>query len=400
MKVLHVIPWVGPVRGGPPQAVLEIVPAQNKLGIQAEIVTTNDNGPGLLDVPLATLTQFQGAPTRFFPRWSPKFRPLRDFVISRPLGQWLRQHMQDYDLVHVHAMFTYPSTMAMCIARRQGIPYINRPLGLLCQWSLRQSPLRKRIFLATMERANLNGSRGLECTAEQEVEEAQPLGLTAPFQVLPFGLHMPAPIPNARRLLREKFHLPAERPVVLFLSRLHPKKGLDLLLDALELMPDLDFTLIAAGSGEQTYEASLRARIQEGPLAGRVILPGFAQGADKDLLFQGADVFALTSHSESFAIAALEALAAGIPAVLTPGVPLASLVKKHQLGAMVEMDAKQIAEALRALLTQGPDAQRSERSRLIVEENFTWEIIAQRSVELYEAVLQKRPLPSWNLESV
>ena len=185
MKILHVIPWVSLRRGGPSQEILQLVPAQNQLGVQAEILTTNDDGPGLLEVPLGELTRYRGAPVRFFPRWSPPLGALREFVHSAPLAQWLAAHAHEYDLLHVHGMFNYVSTVGMRIARRLGRPYLNRPHGMLCEWSLRRSALRKKVYLALTERANLNGAMGFTCTAEQEVEEAAPVRLHPPFTVLP-----------------------------------------------------------------------------------------------------------------------------------------------------------------------------------------------------------------------
>lgn len=400
MKVLHVIPWVGLKRGGPSQEILQLVPAQNQLGIQSEIITTNDDGPGLLDVPLGDVTEYRGAPVRFFPRWSPKPSALREFVYCAPLAGWLSAHAHEYDLLHVHGIFNYVSTVGMRIARQQGRPYLNRPHGMLCEWSLRRSALRKKIYLALAERANLNGSLGLTCTAEQEIEEARLVHLRPPSIVLPCGLHLPPLVPNACDRLREKYSLPKDRPIILFLSRLHPKKGLDLLLDALETMTDVDFTFIAAGSGEPDYEKTLRTRVQMGPLAGRVLMPGFAEGADKDLLLQGADIFALTSHSESFAIAVLEAMAVGLPAVISCTIPLASIVIKHGLGVVTNLEPSQIAAALRAQLKKPRDEARATHSRDLVQRNFTWDIIARRSLEVYEAALQKKPLPSWELAAV
>jgi glycosyltransferase involved in cell wall biosynthesis len=254
--------------------------------------------------------------------------------------------------------------------------------------------------MAATERANLNDSRGLTCTAEQEIEEARPLHLRPPSIVLPCGIQFPPLIPDARERLREKYALPKDRRILLFLSRLHPKKGVDLLLDAVEKMDDLDFTLIAAGSGEPGYERSLRARIQTGPLAGRVLMPGFAEGADKDLLLQGSDVFALTSHSESFAIAVLEAMSVGLPSVISSTIPLEAIIKKYELGAVTNLEPSQIATALRAQLQRPPDKARRDFSRDLVRRNFTWDIIARRSLEVYEAALQHKPIPSWELAAV
>jgi glycosyltransferase involved in cell wall biosynthesis len=298
-------------------------------------------------------------------------------------------------LVHVHALFSYASTAAMFICRWKGKPYLNSPHGLLCTWSLQQSASRKRAYLAVIERANLNGSRGLEFATEQEREEAAPLALRAPSFVLPFGLHLPALIPDARRLLRQKYGLPEDSFVILFLSRLHPKKGLDLLLDALETMSDVDFTFIVAGSGEPDYESALRSRIQQSPLSDRVLMTGFASGADKDLLLQGADVFALTSHSESLGIVVLEALAAGVPVVLTPAVPLSPMVREHGLGAVTEMDADKIAATLRNFLQTPRTESDATRAREFVQANFTWDVIARYSSQVYASLLGGQPTISW-----
>src|SRR5689334_21397795 len=107
MRVIHVIPSVAAVRGGPSQAVLEIVRSLNQIGSHSDIATTNDNGPGSLDVPLGVRTDFGEAPVWFFPRFSPCLAPVREFAYSRALTAWLGQNMARYDLVHVHAFFSY-----------------------------------------------------------------------------------------------------------------------------------------------------------------------------------------------------------------------------------------------------------------------------------------------------
>ena len=383
--------------------MLEIVRTLNRIGCEAEIVATNDNGPGLLDVPLGVRSEFQGTPVWFFPRFSPKFGPLREFAYSRELTRWLDQNMERYDLVHVHAFFSYACTAAMAMARRKKIPYLVRPLGLLCTWSLQQSALRKKIYLAVVERRNLNGSAGLEYTAEQEMSEAAPLRLTAPGFVLPFGLELPLPIPDARAQLRKLIYVSADEPVFLFLSRLHPKKGLHLLLAALEKLAQRRFSVVVAGSGPAEYEAQVKAQAMAGSLRGRVHFVGFAQGALKQMLLEGADVFALTSHSESFAIAAMEALAAGTPVLISPGVPLAEIVRKFDTGWVADLDFDAIASAAaRALDAMGNAAKveaRAGRCRALAA-NFDWPCIAARMISVYQSILERRHLPSFELSQI
>jgi glycosyltransferase involved in cell wall biosynthesis len=398
--VLHVIPSVAPVRGGPSQAVLEAVQALNGLGVDAEIVTTNDDGAGTLDVPLLERTEYGNAPVHFFPRWSPPLRPLRDFAYSASLAAWLRRHVPDYDLLHVHALFSFAPSMAMSVARRSNVPYIVRPLGLLGRWSLRQSAWRKRAYLAAIDRANLNGSRGLEFTSREELMEAADLGLRAPGFVLPFGINLPAPMADAPQRVRRRLGLPADEPLILFLSRLHPKKGVEPLISALESIAHRRFSFVVAGSGEREYEAQIRERVRRGALATRTLFPGFVQGEVKQELLQGADVFALTSHSESFGIAVVEALAAGTPVVITDGVPLAQLVRQSATGWVPEFAPQPIARALEAALDGLSDVaavhDRSRRCRAVAEQ-FAWSTLAARLRDDYACVLEGRAPASFLL---
>ena len=161
------IPSVAPVRGGPSQAVLELVRALNDRGIAAEIATTNDNGPGVLEVPLGTRSEFSGAPVWFFRRFSPKVNAVREFAFSATLTKWLWCNIRNYDLVHVHAFFSYASTVAMMIARRRQVPYLVRPLwAALRLVASSKAPWKKKFILTLMEWVESKSSAGLEYTAD------------------------------------------------------------------------------------------------------------------------------------------------------------------------------------------------------------------------------------------
>ena len=388
MKILHIIPSVAPVRGGPSVAVIAMVKSLRHIGIDAEVVATNDNGNTLLEVPLNNLHEYQSVPVRFFARFSPNLHSMREFAFSTSLTAWLWQHLQDYDLIHVHAIFSYPSTIAMAIARIQNVPYIIRPLGQLCEWSLQQSRRKKEIYLTLIEKTNLKAAKALHLTSTQEQKELELLNWNLPNFILPHGLVLPNPIADARQQLHQILNIPLETPIILFLSRLHPKKGLDYLIPALAQLADQKFAFVLAGNGSPEYEAELDRLIQENNLGDRTYKLGFVSGEKKHICLQGADLYALTSHSENFGVAVLEALASGTPALVTTGVALSDLVKEQDLGWVVDLEIGAIVSSVQEFL-DNPDMakQKGDRAAQYVAASYSWEKIALNLKSIYENIL-------------
>ncbi len=399
MKVLHVIPSVSPVRGGPSQAVLEMVHALNQQSITTEIVTTNDHGSDLLNVPLEQRichplpSSNQTVPTCFFSRFSPRIASIREFSFSAQLTKWLWKNIAQYDLVHVHAIFSYPSTIAMAIARLQGIPYIIRPIGQLCEWSLQQGKQKKQLYLNLIEKANLNHSQFLHLTSEQEHLELLKLNVKASSFILPLGFSFSNRIPDARQRIRLHLNLPPDEPIILFLSRLHPKKGLDYLIPALGQLAHHRFTFVLAGSGEPSYEAYVKSLLISNGIYNRTRLTGFVEGEIKNLLLQGSDLFVLTSHSENFGIAVLEAMASGLPVLATPGVALAAEIERYQLGYISQLAISDITSTLETYLTdQKRGNLMGQHAFQFVQEHYNWSKIATRLIQIYQTIVEPKPI--------
>jgi glycosyltransferase involved in cell wall biosynthesis len=389
MKILHIIPSISSLRGGPSQAVLEMVKALQECGVNAEILTTNDDGNNLLDIPLCKRVIYHDVPVWFFPRFSPSYYPLREFAFSWEFTQWLWCNIQYYELLHVHAIFSYPSTIAMAIARHQNVPYINRPLGQLCEWSLQQGKLKKNIYLKLIEKVNLVSAKTLHLTAKREQRELNLLNWNLSSFVLPHGLNMPIKLANAREKLHQMLSIPLKTPIILFLSRLHTKKGLDYLIPALSKLHHQNFVFVLAGSGDPNYELEIERLLKVNNLDDRTYKLGFVSGEKKTLCLQGADLYALTSHSENFGISVLESLASRTPTLVTTGVALSDLVKEQNFGWVVDLEIEEITASIQEFLDNPAMAkEKGDRAAHYVAENYAWEKIALNLKSIYENILR------------
>ncbi len=391
MKVLHLIPSIGQVRGGPSEAALSMVTALRQLGIEAALVSTDDNGRGRLELPTERWLIHAGVPVQLFPRWSPPLRALREFACSPALGRWLKRDLRQWDLLHVHSLFSWSTSRGMAIARRQRVPYLIHCLGHLQPWSLGQSAWRKQLYLGLVERRNLNGAAALQATSPAEAEDFARLRLHPPVFDLPLGVTIPVPIPGAsQRLLQAYPQLDPLAPRLLFLARLHPKKQLECLLEALTLLqrqaPEQSWQLLIAGSGDPDYELSLRSMATTLGLSSRCHWLGFVSGERKDLLLQGCDWFVLPSAAENFGVAVAEALAAGTPVILSPEVGLAPAVAEAGAGRISARTPETLARTLQEALS-GERAPFGAAARALAEERYSWHAVAGRLAAAYAQIL-------------
>lgn len=390
MNVLHVIPSVSPRRGGPSAAIGPMTQALRECGVDCSVVTTNDDGPGTLDVPLGRWTDRDGVPTWFLPRFSPPMRALREFAWSPGFSRWMRARLREFDLVHIHALFSYLPSRAMTLARRSGVPYVLRPLGLLEEWSLAQSPLRKRAFLVLCDRANVRGAAAVHFTSAREMEVSKHVPADLGF-VVPLGVEVPEISEDLRARARAGLTADESQCVLLFLSRWHPKKRIEALLEALATLRDRRWILVLAGSGDANYEREVRGHIHRLGLDERIRTPGFVEDDVKWAWFAAADAFVLPSHSENFGIAVAEAMAAGVPPIVSEGVALAPDIRRENTGWVVGNDDRSLTAALEEVLND-PDgrAVRGARAAGFARAKYSWRRSAQEIAAQYERILKSR----------
>lgn len=387
MKALHVIPSISPSLGGPTQVVLNLVKALRDSGVDAEIVTTNHNGSTPLDVPLYKKVEYQQVPVWFLPHFSP---PMKEFIFSAALTQWLWKNIRNYDIIDNHYLFSYAPTCAAALARWHNIPYTVRVQGQLTAWALTQGKLKKQLYSNLIERHNLNNAAAIHCTSTGEAEDVRRFGITTPNVILPLGVEQVPEIPQAKSQLHSLYGIPLQTPVILFISRLRHNKRPDLLVLALSRIADLksDFHLILAGDGEAEYINYLEKLVTSLNLNSRVSFTGFATGNIKHMLLQGADLFVLPSRSENFSIAVAEAMAVGLPVIVTEEVQIAQEIIANKAGISVTGDIDSLAQAISQLLASPQLRQElGQNGKDWAQNRFVWNAIANSLVSVYSAIL-------------
>jgi glycosyltransferase involved in cell wall biosynthesis len=262
-------------------------------------------------------------------------------------------------------------------------------LGALESWSLTQKTMRKRLAMALGAKQMLAGAAAIHYTTERERRESEgQIGLSNGI-VIPLGVELAEPHPPTHSSRGEGAY-------VLFLSRLHPKKGVELLLDAFArvLTPALghpSWSLVIAGSGEASYERDLHQRAASLGIEDRVRFAGWVERDEKRQVLAGAGLFVLPSAQENFGIAALEAMAAGVPVAVSRDVDLSDEIVAADAGWVFTRTVDGIGEALRTALTNPEERhRRGGNGRELARRRFQWPVIANSLVNLYEQIAKSR----------
>ncbi len=350
LKILHVIPSVAAVHGGPSVMIGMMARGLSQSGFDVHIATTNDDGAEKFPVPLGEPVLRDGLTYWYFDRQTQFYK------FSMPLSRWLSKHVSDYRLVHIHALFSHSSYAAAHWARRRKVPYIVRPLGVLNRWGMEnRRPWLKNLSYRLLESRILKHAALIHYTSEQERDEAALLGVKAESVIVP----NPVPtasgtaLPGSFRAVHPEL---AGREIILFLSRFDRKKGLELLLPAFarvhQRIPSA--ALVLAGSGDASLVDELKTQARALGIADDILWAGFLQNEAKLAAFAAAAVFVLPSWSENFGVAVIEAMAAGCPVVVTDQVAVHTDIAANKAGYVVPCDVEALAGALLEMLEDQP----------------------------------------------
>jgi len=312
----------------------------------------------------------------------------------REIRPTLRRAMGGTDIVHIHALWEEVQHQAACLARQLGVPYLIRTCGMLDPWSLKQSAWQKRLYLAFRLRKDLNAAASLHFTTDAERSLTMPLRLRPPSIIEPNGIELSefAQLPPPGRF-RARWPSLSGCPIVLFMSRVHPKKGLDLLIPAFGRMcaaqargetANRGTMLVIAGPDAQGHQANLERLVVELRLQERVVFTGMLNGAERIEALVDADLFVLSSYQENFGNVVIEAAAAGRPVVVSDQVNLCDEVLAAGIGGVVPASVEPLAAELARWMNDAPlRAAAGTRGREYALSRFDWSAIARRWCEHY-----------------
>ncbi|MCP9451546.1 MAG: glycosyltransferase [Nitrospira sp.] len=378
MRAIHTVASITYEAGGLSYSVVRLCESLIKQGHDITLSVLND--PPRLSYP-------------HFVRAFPMGIGPRKLGRSPAMARWLAREgsSRTVDILHSHSMWMMPNVYPGIVARRYRIPLIVSPRGTLSSWAMASGSFVKRFFWPLVQRPAISAAACFHATAESEYEDIRRLGFRQPVAIIPNGIDIPEPIPKREQPLR----------TLLFLSRIHPKKGLDLLLPAWQAVQDHfpAWRLVIAGPRDSDgYLEKMQALAAQLELK-RLEFIGEVKGAQKWETYSQADLFVLPTYSENFGNVVAEALASGIPAIVSKGAPWAGLVEKRA-GWWIDIGVAPLVSCLMQALALSSDqlSEMGQRGRRWMQEEFSWDCLGHRMTRTYEWIIHGGVKPAWVID--
>lgn len=374
MKTIHVVPSLDLSCGGPSKSVSDLALNQALQTEHVTIFTIESENPYLKESPVSIL----------------QLKFVKQTSFNQSLILFLNENK--FDILHGHGIWQMPVHNMSYWARKKNISYIISPRGMLEPWALNQGKWKKKFALALYQRNDLAYASCIHATAKMEAENIRKLGFTNPIAVIPNGIDLaefPLKTPWER-------HSPK---TLLFLSRIHPKKGIEILVEAWSLLDPVlraDWKVEIAGNGEEAYIQSIQKLIKEKGLSSEIEIIGPLFGEGKFAAYHRADLFVLPTYSENFGIVIAEALACGVPVITTKGTPWEEL-NTFEAGWWIDIGSNPLKEALENALGLSESERKSMglAGRKLIEDKYSIQAVARQMMELYQWVLGEKQRPEF-----
>ena len=396
IRILHVIASIAARTGGPAKAALDMARAVASLGHEVSVYTT-DREMDAEERGRPAERRVDGVALHVFPQHAPTV-----VAASIPLARALDRAVPRADVVHLHSLYLFHTWYTARLCRRHGVPYLLRPHGTLDPFLWRRHRARKAVLETLFQNRVLREASAIHYTAEEEMRLAAPYAQGAPGVVVPNGLDLAeyATLPPAGAF-RARHPEIGGRRIVLFLSRLNFKKGLDLLIPAFARAARRhdDLHLVIAGPDDGQL-AAVQGWVAEHGIGGRTTFVGMLDHAGKLACFRDAAMFALPSYSENFGIAIVEAMACGVPVAISDRVNIWREIEAAGAGLVAPPAIADVEHQIDRLAADpAAAAAMGERGRRLVAEKFAWSKIARELESVYRTLASApvRPVRSYKV---
>lgn len=356
---------VDPRRGGPSTAVRSLASTLAGQGHEVTIVAHDDGETNIVDLP----SQYE---ILRFPLTS------KIWQFSHQYLRWVARNIKNFDAVLIHSLFLSHSFYVPALARLSGVPYAIRPHGSLNLQDMARGAFKKYLYLHAVEKRNLRNADFLFCTSEREADEARRFG-DLKCHVIPLGVD--AGVISSRDSNK------VERNLIAFIGRLTGKKGIEVIVKSLPIIREQNpaARVIIAGPDDEGLKAGFLELAGQLGVSDMLTFPGHLNESGRNELLSKAGVFVLPSVDENFGIGVAEAMQAGVPVVITPGVSHASYVLEYGAGLVTSRAPEDFAAGVLSVL--GADESRYERmssgAQMIVREKYSWSKSAESLVQSF-----------------
>jgi glycosyltransferase involved in cell wall biosynthesis len=379
MKVILTVASLSLEFGGPSRSVPALAHALAQHGVAVELIAC-ESEPGYSP---PTLSAGKFAPTRLMPVRS---RRGRWFAARNDFYRTLCQTAPSNDtVIHDNGLWLPTNHAVASAARSLAQPFMISPRGMLSDWSIQHHRWRKRVAWSLYQRRDLFCATALHGTSHQEAAEFRRAGFRQAIAVVPNGVAIPESVKCTRN---------GTTRTALFLSRLHPIKGLLDLVEAWAKVRPNGWRMLVAGNDEDAHRREVELAVQHHQLSRVFSFTGVVSDEAKWALYRSADLVLLPSHSENFGIVVAEALASGVPVITTRGTPWRDLIE-HRCGWWEEIGAAPLAAALEAATALSDDERRAmgQRGRELVERKYSWQRVAADMKAVYAWLLGQGERP-------
>ncbi|MCA8986321.1 MAG: glycosyltransferase [Planctomycetaceae bacterium] len=386
MKIVHAIPYMHPVGGGPPVVVDRFCRELQNQGHDVSVVTTDALVP-------AGDAEWVEAYQHQYPLHVVPAARRHVFGYSSQLNSMLKHQIANADLVHLHNLWSYCTGQVDSLCKRLHVPFVVSPHGMLDPHSMSRKAWKKRLYGHLLEFPRLRHAAGMIYTHPQEqlLAEQTCRGLPA-GHIVPLGADDPdlTGIEDLQERLLEQYPQWRNRKRILFLGRIHPKKGLDLLLPAFaDLRTEMpEAHLILAGPVSPDYRVQFEQTVREHRLEADITCTGHVSGLEKWAIYSLSNLFVLPSYQENFAITVVEALRMGVPVLLSDRVNIWSDIVDAEAGVCCPLDVPEIQKLLKQMLSDEKSrAKLGRNGQELVCRRFNWKSATNRLCQAYEIVL-------------